>query len=197
MTRVSLISALDRPRAISREHLRLPVGERAERGRGRRVRAGPAGEVGDEPPGYRRGEQRVAGRHHADRVDQFGGGSVLEQEAAGPGPQRLIDVVVEVEGGKHQHPRRVRAGRGAEDLAGRLQPVQHRHPHVHQDNVRVQLPRLAHRVGAISRLAHHQQARLGGKYRGEALPHHRLVVGDQAPRGRAAVCCVVRRHPSR
>jgi hypothetical protein len=51
------------------EHLRLPVGQRAERGGERRVGAWPAGEVGDQPPGYRRGEQRVAGGHYADGVD--------------------------------------------------------------------------------------------------------------------------------
>ena len=154
--------------------------------RERRVRAWLAGEVGDQPPGHRRGEQRVAGGHHADRVDQFGGGGVLEQEAAGAGPQRLVHVVVEVERGEHQHPRPGRAGRGAEDLAGRLQPVHDRHPHVHQDDVGLQVPRLADRVGAVSGLAYHQQARLGGEHRGEALAHHRLVVGDQAPRGHAA-----------
>ena len=150
------------------------------------ARAWLAGEVGDQPPGHRGGEQGVTGGHDADRVDQFGGGGVLEQEAAGAGPQRLIHVVVEVERGEHQHPRPLRAGRGAEDLAGGLQAVHHRHPHVHQDHVGVQVPRLADRVGAVRGLAHHHQARLGGEDRGEALPHHRLVIGDQASRSRTA-----------
>jgi len=53
--------------------------------------------------------------------------------------------------------------------------------------------RLADRVGAVGGLAHYLQARLGGKDRGEALPHHRLVVGDQAPYGHIA-CRAVGRH---
>jgi hypothetical protein len=141
-------------------------------GRGRRAKSG------DQPPGHRRGEQGVAGGYHADGVDRFGGGGVFEQEAAGAGPQRLIDVVVEVERREHQHPRPGRAGCRAEDLAGCLQPVHDRHPHVHQDDVGVQVPRLADCVGAVSGLAYHLQARLGGEDRGEALSHHRLVVGD-------------------
>ena len=127
-------------------------------------------------------------------MNQFGGGGVLEQETAGAGPQRLIHVVVEVEGGEHQHPRPGRAGRVAEDPAGRLQPVHDRHPHVHQDNVGPQMPRQADRFGAVGGLACHLQAGLGGEHRGEALPHHRLVVGDQAPRGPAAVRRTVRGH---
>src|SRR5208282_2679045 len=129
-----------------------------------------------------------------DRVDQFGGGGVFEQEAAGPGPQRLVHVVVEVERGEHQHPRPLRAGWCAEDLAGCLQPVHDRHPHVHQDDVGLQVPGLADRVGAVSSLAHHQQAWLRGEYRGEAFAHHRLVVDDQAARGHAAAGRAPGRH---
>src|SRR6266704_2810388 len=47
---------------------------------------------------------------------------------------------------------------------------------------------------AISGRASHHQAWLGGEYRGEALSHHRLVVGDQAPRGCAAAFRAARRH---
>ena len=194
MTRVVLISVLDRPWAISRStSVSRWVSAPTVRGNGG-PEAWPAGEVGDQPPGHRGGEQGVAGGHHADRVHQFGGGGVLEQEAAGAGPQRLIHVVVEVEGGEHQHPRPGRAGCAAEDLAGRLQPVHDRHPHVHQNDVGQQVPRLADRVRAVGGLAHHLQARLGGEHRGEALPHHRLVVGDQAPRGPAAARRAVRGH---
>ena len=53
---------------------------------------------------------------------------------------------------------------------------------------------LADRVGAVGGLAHYQQPWLGGEYRGEALPHHRLVVGDQASCGHTAACRVVGRH---
>ena len=176
------------------QHLGLPLGECASGGREPRAGGRPAGEVGDQPPGHRGGEQGVAGGHHADRVYQFGGGGVLEQEAAGAGPQRLIHVVVEVEGGEHQHPRPGRAGCVAEDLAGRLQAVHDRHSHVHQNDVGPQVPRQADRVRAVGGLAHHQQAGLGGEHRGEALPHHRLVVDDQAPGDPAAALRAGRGH---
>jgi hypothetical protein len=50
----------------------------------------------------------------------------------------------------------------------------------------MQVSRLADRVGAVGGLAHDQQAWLGVEDRGEALPDHCLVVGDQAPRDPAA-----------
>jgi len=148
------------------------------------------GEVGDEPPGHRGGEQGVAGGHHPDRVYQLGGGGVLEQEAARAGAQRGIHVVVEVEGGEHQYSWPGRAGGGAEDLAGRLQPVHDRHPHVHQYDIGLEVARLADRVGAVGGLAHDQQPWLGVEHRGEALPHHGLVVGDQAPGDPAAFLAI-------
>ena len=81
------------------------MGEPAERDRERRVRAWLAGEVRDQAPGHRRGEQGLPGCHHADGGYQFRGGSVLEQETARAGPQRRVDVVVEVERGEHEHTR--------------------------------------------------------------------------------------------
>jgi hypothetical protein len=170
------------------QYLGLPLGERSEAGRERPGRTWLAGEVGDQPAGHRRGQQGVACGDHADRVYELGGGGVLDQEAAGAGPERLIDVFVEVEGGEHQHSRPVRAGGGAEDLAGCLQPVHDRHPHVHQHDIGLQLVCLANRGGTVSGLSHDQQAWLGVEDRGEALPHHCLVVGDQAPRRRVAAC---------
>jgi hypothetical protein len=46
--------------------------------------------------------------------------------------------------------------------------------------------RLADGVGTVGGLAHHEQAGLGSEYRGETLPDHGLVVGDQAARGDVA-----------
>ena len=51
-----------------------------------------------------------------------------------PGPQRGVDVFVEVVGGEDDDPH-VRGGGGAADLAGRLDPVQFGHPDVHEDKV--------------------------------------------------------------
>src|ERR1700733_12907181 len=61
------------------QHFGLPVGERAERSGAGRVRAWPAGEVGDQPPGHRRGEQRGASGDHANGGGQVRGGGGPEQ----------------------------------------------------------------------------------------------------------------------
>ena len=78
----------------------------------------PAGVGGrrrlDEPleqaPGHRRGDQRLARRHDADRGDEVRGRHVLEQEPARAGAQRLDDVLVRVERRQDEHARRL-AGR--------------------------------------------------------------------------------------
>jgi len=139
-----------------------------------------AGEVRDQPPGDRGGQQRLPVRDDPDRVDEFGGGGVLEQETTRAGPQRVIDILVKVEGREHQHPQAGFAVGAGQQLTGGGQPVQHRHPHVHQHHVGVEPPGLADRLGAIGYLAYHGHAGLSGEHSREALPDHRLVIRDQA-----------------
>ena len=72
-----------------------------------------------------------------DRADGGGellAGGVLEQEAAGPRAQRPVDVLVEVERGQHRAPE---AGAGTSEPGGRLDAVELRHAHVHEDDVGV------------------------------------------------------------
>ena len=76
------------------------------------------------------------------------------------------------------HPR---AGLGADDAAGRLDPVQHRHADVHQHHVRPQPGRLRDRLLAVAGLADHGHVRLAVEDLAQADPHERLVVGDQQP----------------
>jgi hypothetical protein len=57
-----------------RQDLAFPLGQDVERGGGDRGGAGPAGELGDQPAGHARGEQRVAGGDDPDRGEQFAGG---------------------------------------------------------------------------------------------------------------------------
>jgi hypothetical protein len=93
---------------------------------------GAAGELGDQPAGDRRRQQGVAVAHHADRAEYLRRRGVLEQEAAGACAQRGIDVVIEVEGGEHKHPWRVRR---LAQPSRRVDAAEYRHPDVHQDNV--------------------------------------------------------------
>jgi hypothetical protein len=162
------------------QHLPLALGQAGQGGRGDPARLGPAGELGDQPPGHRRGEQGVAGRNHPDGGQQVGRGRVLEQEPAGPGPQRLVHVLVQVEGGQDQHP-----GLGqklvGDDPAGRLQPVQTGHADVHQHHVRAGRTGQLHRFQPVPGLAHHLQVLGRVDQHPEPGPDQRLVVGHHDP----------------
>ena len=92
------------------------------------------GEVLDQPAGDRRREQRVAGGDDADRVEQPVGGRVLEQEAAGADPQRLVDVLVAVEGREHHDARCRGPGRRGSARAA-CEAVELGHADVHQHHV--------------------------------------------------------------
>ena len=97
----------DQPQHLRSREVRT---RRARRLGGRRA----GGEALDQPRVTDGREQRAAVRDHADRGDQLLLGRVLEQEAARPGAQRLVDVLVEVERGQHEHPRTpVRRRRGS------------------------------------------------------------------------------------
>ena len=112
-------------------------------------------------------------------MDEFLRPRVLQQEAAGAGAQRLVDVVVEVERGEDQHPRVGR--RAARDLPGRRDAVEDRHPHVHQDHVGRARARGVRPPRARSPPGPRPPARLGRQQGGEPLPDHRLVVGNEDP----------------
>ena len=96
----SPISRFDRPSAISRKISSSRAVSSSSAGGGAGARH--AGELLDHPPGDRRREQRVAGRDRADGGDQLLGRVVLEHEAARARVQRLVDVLVEVEGREDQ-----------------------------------------------------------------------------------------------
>jgi hypothetical protein len=99
-------------------------------GGGSGLGAGKAGELFDHPSGHRRREERIAGGPDPDGVDQLLGGGILDQEAACTGPQRFIDVLVELERGEDQNSRRRLVS--GQQAAGRLEPVEVRHADVHQ-----------------------------------------------------------------
>src|ERR1022692_1607259 len=80
------------------EYLSFPRGEGSERCRGRPIRPGALqGEFANETAGDGRREQRLTGRDDPYRVEEPLRGDVLEQEAAGSGAQRVVDVLVQVE----------------------------------------------------------------------------------------------------
>src|SRR5581483_2248369 len=181
--------AVAQPAADQREDLPLA---RREHGKVSTGTTRPRGEPLDEPPGDRRREQRVAGPHQLDGGDQVLGRHVLQKEPRGPLCQGPVHVLVQVERGQHQHPD---VGSGADDLPGGLEAVHHRHPDVHQHDVR---PVLEHRRDgrrAVRRLARDLEARRL-QDQPEPAADQRLVVGDHYAHGNSASGIVARsRHP--
>ena len=72
---------------------------------GRALAARAARELLDQASGDRGREERFARRHDPDGGHELVGGGVLEQESAGAGAQRLVDVLVEVERGEDEDAR--------------------------------------------------------------------------------------------
>jgi hypothetical protein len=160
------------------EDLELARGQLVEALRRLRRRRRRRGELLDQPLRDRRGEQRLALSDDADARRELLRRDVLEQEAAGAGAQRLVDVLVQVECGEHQHPDRRRAVE-RDDAARRLDPVELRHADVHQHDVRRQPPGQLDRLGAVGGLADDVEVVLGVEDHLEAGAHERPVVGDQ------------------
>jgi hypothetical protein len=87
-----------------------------------------ARELFDHAFGDAGGEQSVSARHDADGGEELFRRVVLEQETAGAGAERFVDVLVEVERRQDEDPRCVIGG---EDPPRRLEPVELGHADVH------------------------------------------------------------------
>jgi len=131
----------------------------------------------EQAAGDLRGQQGVAGHDGAHAFDELVGRSAFEQKAAGAGTDRLIDVLVEVEGREDQHlGRRVGAG---EQAPGGFQAVQNRHADVHQDEVGRKLSYLGERVAAVVGLADDVEVGLGLEDHPQPAADQCFVVDDQ------------------
>ena len=146
------------------EDLPLPAGQPGEHAGCRDRRRAARGELGQQPLGHGGGEQRPAIGRGPHAQQQLLGRSVLEQESAGPGPEGCVYVLIQVVGGQDDDtdlmgglavrlPRR--------DTAGGGQPVQQRHPDIHQHDVGPGLAGQPHRFLAVAGLPDHRQAWLG------------------------------------
>jgi peptidoglycan/LPS O-acetylase OafA/YrhL len=163
------------------QHLPFPVGEPVERQRVRqRPRFRLAEEPADQPARRPGGQQRVAGGDDPDGVHQRAGVGALAEEAAGARAQSQDDVVVVLEGGEHEdlHAGEIVVGG---DAAGRLDPVHHGHPDVHEHDVGAGAAGQVDGLPAVEGLADDVDVRLGVEDQPEARPDQGLVVGEQHP----------------
>ena len=101
----------------------------------------------------------VASGDNTNSGDELARGCVLEQEAAGAGVERLVDVFVEVEGAEYEDPGDVRVV--MEEPAGGLQPVELGHADVHEDHVGVMLVDCGDGFVAVAGFGDHFEAGLG------------------------------------
>ncbi len=168
------ISAFERPRASKRKTSRSR--SLSSSSSCRRRRTWHAGELLDHASRDRRREERVSVGNRADRGDQLFGRVVLEDEAAGARPQRLVDVFVEVERREDQNPRAVVV---RENAPGRLKAVELGHADVHQDDARMETRGLVDGFEPVARLGHDFDVLLAGEQHAKAGADHRLVVGDE------------------
>jgi hypothetical protein len=121
-----------------------------------------------------------------DRLHQEVGSGVLEQEAAGSGLERAMDVLVEIEGGDHHHRERV-LNLWPSELAGRRDPVQAGHPDVEQAHVGAELTGQLHRFEPVDRLTDHLDTGLRTEDHRQPGADEFLVVRDQHPDRHLAV----------
>jgi hypothetical protein len=117
------------------------------------------------------------------------GGAFLSRKPLAPGCQRLVHVLVEVEGGEDHHPGRRACRR---ELPGGLEPVQVRHTDVHQHHVRLQPPGGRNGLDAVGGVAHHLDVGLGLQDHPEPRPDQLLVVGQQHAGGHGSSTAIGR-----
>jgi hypothetical protein len=82
-----------------------------------------------------------------------GGGALFSRKPLAPCADRLVDVLVEVEGRQYEHLRRRLAA--GEQLPGRLEPVELGHADVDQYEVGLELARPRERLAPVTGLADH------------------------------------------
>jgi hypothetical protein len=110
-------------------------------------------------------------------VEEVGGVDVFEEEAARAGTDGFIDVLVEVEGGKHEYA----SGEGgvvAQPACGR-DSVGDWHADVHQDDIRSKRAGEFNCFVAVLGLPDDVDLVVSLEDQAETAAHERLVVGEQ------------------
>src|SRR5436190_9724380 len=111
-----------------------------------------------------------------DRRHQLGRDAVLRDVTGCASLPRPVDVGARVRAGQHEDADIL--GRRA-DLARGFEAIEHRHAHVHQDEIRAQPLRELDRLAAVARLADDLDPVVGGEDRLERLGKEPMVVGYQ------------------
>ena len=172
------------------EHLELPAGER-----GRRVLLALLGllgervELGEQLGRHGRRDQALALDHGPDGLGHLLDRDLLQQVAVGARLDGLVEVVLLVADRQHQD---LGARADVPDLPGRLDAVDPRHAHVHEDHVGRQFLGLGDGLLAVVRLGDDLDVVLGARARrtgpaGTAPDRRRSAPGSISVSRRAVV----------
>jgi hypothetical protein len=132
------------------QHLSFPISQVGQTGVDRPFR--PSGELGDQPLGHRWREKGRPGGDGPDPVCELLRWCPFQQKAGGTGLEGTEYILVEFEGGEDEHTGRLRGA--GNNMSGRLDTVEHKHPYVHQHHVGTFSPGHSHRLTTILRFAH-------------------------------------------
>src|SRR6476661_5131676 len=169
------------PLADQGDHLALTLGQHPEPACCRGVGGAAAcGELADEPAGDPRAEEGVTGGDGPHAAQQLRGLGVLDQEAARPDPDRVEDVLVEVERRQDDGPGGGE-GRVVHDLPGRRQAVTTGHADVHEHHVGSGGAHDADGLRPAGGLPHDLEVVLGVEEGTDTGAQQRLVVGQHHP----------------
>jgi len=116
----------------------------------------------------------------ADRAGHLVERDVLEQVAAGPGPDRLEQVVFLVADRQHDD---LRARRDFLGRPARLDAAALRHPDVHEHHIGQRLAGHGHCLGPVAGLADDVDVVLFRENHLQATPEQGVIIGDQHPDG--------------
>ncbi len=119
---------------------------------------------------------RFPAHQGVDRRDHLVAGAVLEQIAGRSGIEGRKDVLVPLETGEHQDPR-LRSF--CADQADRLHPAEHRHPQVHDRDIRLQPLVHLRAFRTIGGLGDHNHAGLAADQAAQAFADDEVVVDDE------------------
>ena len=144
---------------------------------------GAGGKLADEPACYPRCDEGIPSSDDPDGVKELLGCGVLEKESRGSGPKGVVDVLIEVERGQHEHPR------GAEsvvpgDSGSGCNPVELGHPNVHQDDIRSGGERLVDGFGSSRGFANNFETIFGADECAKAATDQFLIVDKKHTNGR-------------
>jgi hypothetical protein len=122
------------------------------------------------------GEKRISAGHRAYGGDQLLGRVVLEDEAARPGPEGLVDLLIQIERGEDEHPcRAIRR----QDASGRFEAVELGHADIHRDDGGMNTRSLVDRLETVACLGDDLDVVFAGQQHAEAGSNHRLVIRDK------------------